>query len=116
MKRMRSMKRLVYAVQVLLLIWGWAASAQVIDFEDLPASFWGAPATVNVTTQYVTQGITFSAQSPPIVALDYANPFLPQFQNFAPSGTNGIETCYAVQSCTHPFAMSFVQPQTRVKI
>src|SRR5262249_9006667 len=84
----------------------------VIDFDDLPAGPVGTPPQVHVSNQYANRGITFNNP----VALNFSHSSdLGYPPDFAHSGTNAIETCYATEFCTAPIEMTFTTPQTRVK-
>jgi len=70
------------------------AAPVVIDFEDLPAGPIGTPAQVFVNTQYADRGITFNNP----VALNFSNSSILGYPpDFAHSGANAIETCYALR-------------------
>ena len=85
----------------------------VIDFEDLQPSKSGAgPATVFVTNQYADRGIIFNGPA----ALDYSQSLVIESPDFAHSGTNAIQVCYAVEFCRDFIEMSFTAAQTRVKV
>jgi len=82
----------------------------VIDFEDLPAGPFGTPPRVSVNTQYADRGITFN--NPDAFDFSDSSGYPP---DFAHSGANAIETCFAIEFCTAPIEMTFTTPQTRVK-
>ena len=111
----RWMNLLTASILLELVVFSVSAPAApvVIDFEDLQAGPIGTPARVSVNTQYADRGITFNNP----VALDFSDSSILGYPpNFAHSGANAIETCYAIESCTVPIEMTFTTPQTRVKV
>lgn len=80
-------------------------TVRTITFDDLTT---GGPGGVNVpvTTQYVSQGVTFTNAS----AVDYGKGG-PAYAGFARSGTVGVEPCVGVEFCTSAFRASFSASQ-----
>jgi hypothetical protein len=81
------------------------AAAELITFEEMSPNGGAVP----VLNFYADRGVIFRSS-----AFDYTKgPVIP---NFAHSGTNGIETCFAVEFCTSPIEMTFTQGQAHVSV
>ena len=80
------------------------AAAELITFEELTPG--GGPAPV--LDFYANRGVIFGAS-----ALDFTNGPL-VIPNFAHSGTNAVETCFAIEFCKAPIEVTFTVAQAHV--
>ena len=88
-------------------------SEKLITFDDLvtggPGGAGGQPIKVN--SQYAGQGVTFNDVS----AIDYSKGGS-SYNNFAHSGTIGIEQCVGVEFCSTPIRATFSSAQKLVRV
>ncbi|MEO5819919.1 MAG: hypothetical protein ABIT71_05395 [Vicinamibacteraceae bacterium] len=82
------------------------AAAELITFEELTPG--GGPAPV--LDFYANRGVIFGAS-----ALDFTNGPL-VIPNFAHSGTNAVETCFAIEFCKAPIEVTFTVAQAHVSV
>ena len=80
------------------------ATAEIITFEEMTPNGGAVP----VLDFYANRGVIFRAS-----AIDYTKG-PPILANFVHSGTNAIETCFAIEFCTSPIEVTFTQAQARV--
>lgn len=81
-------------------------SLETIDFDDHPANPQGTPGIFLDPDFYADRGVRFSIGA---TVLAYE-------PGFTPSGSNGLEMCYAAEFCSTPFSASFDSPQTTVSV
>ena len=80
------------------------ATAEIITFEEMTPNGGAVP----VLDFYANRGVIFRAS-----AIDYTKG-PPILANFVHSGTNAIETCFAIEFCTSPIEVTFTQAQAHV--
>src|SRR5436189_1928849 len=101
---MRSRSAGPLCLLVLSLFASRPAAAEIITFEEMTPNGGAVP----VLDFYANRGVIFRASAidftkgPPVVA------------NFVHSGTNAIETCFAIEFCTSPIEVTFTKAQAHV--